>query len=561
MVPVSATKLGVGEIVDGRYRIDRLLGEGGMGAVFVAEHLRLQKPVALKVVHGSLVGGSELAERFAREAMVSAKLEHPNVASAIDYGTLADGSAYLVMQLAAGKNLRAWLDEGTDWRFAVQVGAQIADALAAAHAIGVVHRDLKPENVVVDERLRARVLDFGIARVTEGSASVLTRVGTVMGTPGYMPPEQAVGEAVDARADVYALGVVLYELCTGALPFPQDDLGKILAAQLVADPPRLSTRLTGVPPELDALVAAMLATSKHARPSEVEPIRDVLRSLVHALGPTPPGAPTPPASVAARATPPPPFDAALATPSHPTAEPPKSESDARTTLGTSASPTSASPTSASPASASPTSASPTSASPTSASPTSASPTFVSGTTTVATPAPVPARDSQPVAFAPTMMAPPSAPHAAPVLPKNAFVAMGALTLLIVSCLGVRSACNGDTSQVVTAVEAGESGPIGDVPAELALDVTALITSPDAATRSGAAARLIPHQAQLPPFARMLLSVETSAECEDRRDAVRALRVLGDPRALPTLYRLARDAERDDRCLRRDVQRAIERLSG
>jgi HEAT repeat protein len=113
---------------------------------------------------------------------------------------------------------------------------------------------------------------------------------------------------------------------------------------------------------------------------------------------------------------------------------------------------------------------------------------------------------------------------------------------------------------VTAVSAGQAGPIGDVPPELALDVTTLITSPDAATRSGAAARLIPHQARLPPFARMLLSVETSAECEDRRDAVRALRVLGDPRALPTLYRLARQAERDDRCLRRDVQRAIDRLS-
>lgn len=536
---VSATKLGVGEIVDGRYRIDRLLGEGGMGAVFVAEHLRLQKPVALKVVHGSFVGGSELAERFAREAMVSAKLEHPNVASAIDYGTLADGSAYLVMQLASGKNLRAWLDDGTDWRFAVQVGAQIADALAAAHAIGVVHRDLKPENVVVDERLRARVLDFGIARVTEGGASVLTRVGTVMGTPGYMPPEQAVGEAVDARADVYALGVVLYELCTGSLPFPQDDLGKILAAQLVADPPRLSTRVSEVPPELDALVATMLASSKHARPSEVGPIRDALRSLVHALGPTPQGAPTPlprvapsdtaqPSGTAPASPPTPPPDAAFTTASHSNAGPPKSETDVRTM----------------------------SASPTSASPVSASPPFVA-----ATPASVPARDSQPVAFAPTLIAAPSAPGPAPVLPKNAFVAMGALTLLVVSCLGVRSACGGDTSEAVTAVEAGASGPIGDVPAELALDVTALITSPDAATRSGAAARLIPHQAQLPPFARMLLSVETSAECEDRRDAVRALRVLGDPRALPTLYRLARDAERDDRCLRRDVQRAIERLSG
>ena len=531
-----ASKLGVGEIVDGRYRIERVLGEGGMGAVFVAEHLRLRKSVALKVVHGSFAGSAELAERFAREAMVSAKLEHPNVASAIDYGTLPDGSAYLVMQLAPGKNLRAWLDDGTDWRFAVQVGAQIADALVAAHAIGVVHRDLKPENVMVDERVQARVLDFGIARVTEAGTSVLTRVGTVMGTPGYMPPEQAVGEPVDARADIYALGVILYELCTGTLPYPQDELGKILAAQLTADPPRLSARVADVPPELDVLVATMLASSKHARPSDVGPIRDSLRAMAHALGPVPrvtetaaraPSEATTsatPALDATIATPPPASDATIATP------PPASDATIATP-----------PPGATMASSRPT----------------------TGAPTMATPAPtaVPARDSQPVALAPTMIAPGPRPAPSPPLPKSAFLAMGALTVLVVSCLGMRAACGGDDEpDAVAAVSAGESGPIGDVPAELALDVTTLITSPDAASRSGAAARLIPHQARLPPFARMLLSVETSAECEDRRDAVRALRVLGDPRALPTLYRLSREAEREDRCLRRDVQRAIDRLS-
>jgi hypothetical protein len=532
VVRVSATKLGVGEVVDGRYRIERVLGEGGMGAVFVAEHLRLRKSVALKVVHGSFAGSAELAERFAREAMVSAKLEHPNVASAIDYGTLPDGSAYLVMQLAPGQNLRAWLDRGTDWRFAVQVGAQIADALVAAHAIGVVHRDLKPENVMVDERLQARVLDFGIARVTEAGTSVLTRVGTVMGTPGYMPPEQAVGEPVDVRADIYALGVMLYELCTGTLPYPQDELGKILAAQLTGDPPRLSIRVADVPPELDALVATMLAGSKHARPSEVAPIRDALRAMAHALGPSPRVTESvprvTPASDATIATPPPASDATIATPlpaPDATIATPLPAPDA--TIATPPGPATG---------------------------------IATGLATTAAPAAVPARDSQPGALAATMIAPgPRSAPAAP-LPKSAFVAMGVLTVLVVSCLGVRAACGGDESEVVSAVAAGTSGPIGDVPAELALDVTTLITSPDAAVRSGAAARLVPHQAQLPPFARMLLAVEPSAECEDRRDAVRALRVLGDPRALPTLYRLAREAERDDRCLRRDVERAIDRLS-
>jgi serine/threonine-protein kinase len=448
------------------------------------------------------------------------------------------------MQLAPGKNLRARLDEGTDWRFAVRVGAQVADALAAAHAIGVVHRDLKPENVVVDERLHARVLDFGIARVIDAGGGALTRVGTVMGTPGYMPPEQAVGEAVDSRADVYALGVMLYELSTGALPFPQDEVGKILAAQLTADPPRLSTRIADVPPELDALVATMLASSKHARPSDVGPIRDTLRSLVHGLGPsgTSPGSSAgsnTPAASATLATPSPnaatlatpsPHAATLATPSPHAATlatPPPDLATLATRDATDAA-TIATPAIVTPAGA-------------------------------ASPA-VAARDSQPAAFAPTMIAAPRETTNVPKLPRSAFVAMGALTVLVVSCLGARAACGGDDPETITAVASGSAGPIGDVPAELAMDVAALVTSPDAATRSAAAARLMPHQAQLPPFVRMLLAVETSAECEDRRDAVRALRVLGDPRALPTLLRLARDEDRGDRCLRRDLRRAIERLS-
>ncbi|MEZ4251764.1 MAG: protein kinase [Polyangiales bacterium] len=542
---MSSTKLGIGDVVDSRYRIERVLGEGGMGAVFVAEHLRLQKPVALKVVHASFAGNAELAERFAREAMVSAKLEHPHVASAIDYGTLADGSAYLVMQLARGKNLRAWIDLGPDWKLAVRVGAQVADALAVAHAHGVVHRDLKPENVVVDDQLHARVLDFGIARVADAGGSALTRVGTVMGTPGYMPPEQAVGEPVDTRADVYALGVMLFEICTGELPFPQDELGKILAAQLTADAPRLATRASGVPPELDALVASMLTSSKHARPADVAPIRDALRTMTHALGPS--------TAVGAQSG----------------TVPRGSVSREEEASGTVATPSRDGATVAMPSSpdASATVASNPGALGSVPAATVASSPDVGATVT--TPAPfgatsppaVAARDSQPVAFAPTMIAtaPPSKP--APALPKSAFVAMGALTVLVVSCLGVRSACGGDETEAVTAVATpGGLGPIGDVPGELATDVATLVTSPDAATRSGAAARLMPEQGRLPAFVRMLLAVETSADCDDRRDAVRALRVLGDPRALPALLRVQRADDRDDRCLRRDLRRAIERLT-
>jgi serine/threonine protein kinase len=146
-------KLWLGRVIDERYRIERMLGEGGMGAVFLAEHLKLQKKVALKIILPQFAGDGEIAERFAREAMASAKLDHPHVASALDYGTLPEGGAYLVMQYVRGRSLRAAaVEHAGDWRFACGIGAQIADALAAAHAAGIVHRDLKPDNVFLEPR-------------------------------------------------------------------------------------------------------------------------------------------------------------------------------------------------------------------------------------------------------------------------------------------------------------------------------------------------------------------------------------------------------------------------
>ena len=275
----------VGRVIDERYRIDQVLDEGGMGAVFIAEHLKLQKSVAFKVILPKLAGDPELAQRFAREGMVSAKLEHPHIASAIDSGTLPDGGAYLVMQLARGRGLRAWMGRGADWRLAARIGMQLADALAAAHAHGIVHRDLKPENVKVEDRdgaLHARVLDFGIARVSEppSAGGALTRIGSIMGTPGYMAPEQAVGEAVDARADVYALGVILWELATGETLFDQEDFGAITTAQFSSPAPSLRETCPDVPPELDALIARMLEVSKDKRPADGAEVRDVLRRVV-----------------------------------------------------------------------------------------------------------------------------------------------------------------------------------------------------------------------------------------------------------------------------------------
>jgi len=292
----------IGRIVDDRYRVVRRLGEGGMGAVFVAEHLTLHKPVAFKVVRAELAGNGEVAARFAREAMATAQFEHPHVASAIDYGTLPEGGAYFVMQLVRGRSLRAFMSNGRrlPWRRACEIAAQVADALSAAKSVGIIHRDLKPDNILVERRDDGsdlvKVLDFGIAHVAPRDASAqgdvpphraLTRVGTVMGTPGYMAPEQAVGDKVDHRADLYALGVVLWESITGRELWQGPDLTSVVTRQMTESVPRLRDAVddTTVNPELDDLLQRLTARALNDRPEHAAEVRDVLRRLAHTSAP------------------------------------------------------------------------------------------------------------------------------------------------------------------------------------------------------------------------------------------------------------------------------------
>jgi tRNA A-37 threonylcarbamoyl transferase component Bud32 len=286
-----STESAIGRVIDGRYRILERLGEGGMGAVFVAEHLQLQKRVALKTIHGQFADNREMAARFAREAMTSAHIEHPNVVSALDFGELPEGGAYLVMQLVRGPSLREHLDAHGKlaWPEACRLLAQVADALVTAHASGIVHRDLKPENVLLvqgDDGLpMVKVLDFGIAHVTAQSMAPapagkpLTQVGVVIGTPGYMPPEQAMGQGVDERADLYALGVMLWELVMGKGPFAGGSFTEIVTKQLSAAAPELAPPGRPAPAELRTLVSSLLDGAPAKRPAAAFLVRDTLRTL------------------------------------------------------------------------------------------------------------------------------------------------------------------------------------------------------------------------------------------------------------------------------------------
>jgi serine/threonine-protein kinase len=246
-------RLAEGTLVSDRYRITRVLGEGGMGIVYAAEHVLMRKEVAIKVLHAEMCSNPEVVARFEREAIAAAHIDHPNVAGATDFGRLGDGAFFLVLELLRGASLRDEVGKGAiPVERALRILRGIVSGVAAAHAKGIVHRDLKPENVMLIERDGTpdfvKVLDFGIAKVDASVSSspqadgkVLTRIGSVFGTPEYMAPEQALGETVDARADLYALGVIFLEMITGKCPFTGTALSILRERILAEGPPDMSS--------------------------------------------------------------------------------------------------------------------------------------------------------------------------------------------------------------------------------------------------------------------------------------------------------------------------------
>jgi serine/threonine-protein kinase len=269
----------------GNYVITTLLGEGGMGEVYLAEHPTIGKRVALKVLRSELASNEDVVTRFFHEAKAVNDIGHPNIVDIQDYGTLETERGplvYLVMELLQGKTLTQILRETPqlDERRAVRITHQIADALAASHERGIIHRDLKPDNVMLVTRGRdddfVKLLDFGIAKV-KGTMSK-TRTGMVIGTPAYMSPEQCEGRpTIDHRTDIYALGVVLYEMLTGRVPFIGASYGELLVKHIMEAPPPPSTLRTGLTPHLEVVILRALMKQPADRFA-------TMRELANALG-------------------------------------------------------------------------------------------------------------------------------------------------------------------------------------------------------------------------------------------------------------------------------------
>ncbi|MET0793773.1 MAG: serine/threonine-protein kinase [Polyangiaceae bacterium] len=278
----------LGTVLAGRYRIEELIGSGGMGAVYRAEHVHMRKAVAVKVLHKEMTAFPEVVARFEREAVAAGRIEHPHVVSASDFGKLEDGSFYLVLEFIEGQSLAKLVARqgALPALRALRIAHEIVQALQAAHNVGIVHRDLKPENVMLvekdDQSDFVKVLDFGIAKIkVEETAEqpALTQIGTVFGTPEYMSPEQARGELVDARADLYTVGVILFEMLAGVSPFKDDDLVVVLTRHLTAEPPPLPADLD---PQVAALVLLLLRKNRDERVQSAQELLERIEAILNA---------------------------------------------------------------------------------------------------------------------------------------------------------------------------------------------------------------------------------------------------------------------------------------
>ena len=308
-----------GTVIDGRYRVASRLGSGGMADVYLAHDTLLGRQVALKLLHHRFAEDQEFVERFRREASSAAGLSHPNVVAVFDRGEW-DGTYYIAMEYLPGRSLKAVVREHGPLSpsDATDIVVQILLAVRFAHRRGIIHRDIKPHNVILDEEGRAKVTDFGIARA---GASDMTLTGSIMGTAQYLSPEQAQGHAVSETSDLYAVGVVLYELLTGGVPFEGESAVTIALKQVSAEPTPPSLRNPEVTPALDAVVMRSLAKDPQARFASADEFIAALAQAREGIAPAPAFNGVPPTQTAAAA--------ALVVPPLPAEETHSPEDDAR----------------------------------------------------------------------------------------------------------------------------------------------------------------------------------------------------------------------------------------
>ncbi len=287
-IPTAAERLG--SVLAGRYRLDSILGEGGMGVVYAGRHELTGRSVAIKLLQPTLVSDAGVVARFFQEAKAAAALDHPNVVDVLDMG-VDDGDVYLALEQLEGQPLSAILQERKAIEPAelLEILLPVIDALAAAHERGILHRDLKPDNIFVSRDLRGRrtpkVLDFGIAKLTEGDSSVKTKTGGLVGTPHYMSPEQAMARAdIGPATDVWSMGVLLYECLSGERPFFAESIPALLMQICALDPMPLAQRKPSVPPALAQAVGRALQRELEARTRSMEELGASLVSAARESG-------------------------------------------------------------------------------------------------------------------------------------------------------------------------------------------------------------------------------------------------------------------------------------
>jgi serine/threonine protein kinase len=270
-----------GTVLDERFKLIRLIGSGGMGKVYEAEHVRIMRRVAIKILRDSEAENPEMVQRFRQEAMSASKIGHPGIVEILDFGTAPNGALYMVMELLKGggdlSEVLASSGPLSAERLVTLLGSA-CEALEAAHKVGIIHRDLKPENLFLTQdengRERVKVLDFGLAKMSDlerprGDGQRLTKTGMIFGTPKYMSPEQARGRSADARSDVYAMGIIAYELLTGKPPFDGGTFLGVLAAHLGDAPPSIRLKRLDIPDTLEAVVLAALEKEPDNRPQSM----------------------------------------------------------------------------------------------------------------------------------------------------------------------------------------------------------------------------------------------------------------------------------------------------